>query len=288
MLRASAGLDAPKSSCVPETCVLRARVFSAVVGIGAVLLAVFALDSRGFAVAAALVMVAGAWEWAALLGWRGTARVGYLAWILAGIGGAGWLLTQGRGLPLFVAAALWWVAALVLLARWDPQRPVGRWTLALAGFLGLVPAWAALVWLHLLGPMWLMYLFGLVWVADSAAYFIGRSFGRRRLAPALSPGKTLEGLWGALAVVAAYAGLVAWWLRFGAVDGVYFVLLGLLAAMVSVEGDLVESMLKRRSGAKDSGRLIPGHGGALDRIDSLLAAAPVFVLGLQGLSRPLP
>ena len=267
---------------------LRARVFSAVVGIGAVLLVVFALDSRGFAVAAALVMVAGAWEWAALLGWRGTARVGYLAWILAGIGGAGWLLTQGRGLPLFVAAALWWVAALVLLARWDPQRPVGRWTLALAGFLGLVPAWAALVWLHLLGPMWLLYLFGLVWVADSAAYFIGRSFGRRRLAPALSPGKTLEGLWGALAVVAAYAGLVAWWLRFGAVDGVYFVLLGLLAAMVSVEGDLVESMLKRRSGAKDSGRLIPGHGGALDRIDSLLAAAPVFVLGLQGLSRPLP
>ncbi len=266
---------------------LKTRVVTAVVGIALVLAAIFGLDSRGFAVVAGLAMGAGAWEWAGLLGWLGTARGAYLTGVLGAILAAGWLLAQGWALGLFVVTALWWAAGLVLLARWRPQRPLGRLVLAAAGFLGLVPAWAALVWLHTLGPGWVLYLLGLVWIADTAAYFVGRAAGRRRLAPALSPGKTLEGVWGALVAVGLYAGLAAWWLALGPVDGVYFVLLGLLVAMVSVEGDLMESLAKRQCGVKDSGHWLPGHGGVLDRVDSLLAAAPVFVLGLHGLARPL-
>jgi phosphatidate cytidylyltransferase len=207
--------------------------------------------------------------------------------VLAGEGVAAWLLVQGRGLVVLILAGAWWAAALVWLARWRPQRPASHGALAAAGVLALVPAWAALVWLHTSGPVWVLILLGLVWIADTAAYFTGRALGRRRLAPLLSPGKTLEGVWGGLLAVGLYSGILALLLRLGAVEGVYFVLLGLLAAMVSVEGDLMESLLKRQRGVKDSGQILPGHGGALDRIDSLLAAAPVYALGLHGLSRPL-
>jgi len=267
--------------------VLRQRVVTALVGAVLVLVVVFGLDVRGFAVAVALALLAGAWEWAGLLGWSSVGRAAYLVAVLAGEGAAGWLLAHGMGLAVFVSAALWWAAALAWLARWRPRRPASRAALAVAGVLALVPAWAALVWLQAVGPMWVLILLGLVWIADTAAYFAGRALGHRRLAPLLSPGKTLEGVWGGLAAVGLYSGILALLLRLGLVEGVYFVLLGLLAAMVSVEGDLMESLLKRQCGVKDSGQLLPGHGGILDRIDSLLAAAPVFALGLQGLSRPL-
>jgi phosphatidate cytidylyltransferase len=150
-------------------------------------------------------------------------------------------------------------------------------------------AWIALVRLHALpsgGPVLVLTLLILVWLADSAAYFTGRAFGRHRLAPVVSPGKTVEGLAGAMAGAAALGSALA---GLGVVDsaGVMITIaLCVVVAVLSVAGDLFESFAKRAAGQKDSGHLLPGHGGVLDRIDSLIAAAPVFVLGLLLLWRP--
>jgi phosphatidate cytidylyltransferase len=150
-------------------------------------------------------------------------------------------------------------------------------------------AWIALVRLHAVpsgGPVLVLALLILVWLADSAAYFTGRAFGRHRLAPVVSPGKTVEGLAGAMAGAAAFGAALA---GLGVVDSaglMVTIALCVVVAVLSVAGDLFESFAKRSAGQKDSGHLLPGHGGVLDRIDSLIAAAPVFVLGLLLLWRP--
>lgn len=183
---------------------------------------------------------------------------------------------------LLLADTLLWIGlSLLLFTRRKPlalvreQRP-GTLTL---GLICLVLTWLAVMWLHARpeGPILLLSMLVLVWLADTAAYFAGRAFGKRKLAPMISPGKTLAGLVGALLAAAIW----------GAVLGHYQVLPGLsllvtvavyvLVAIVSVAGDLAESAVKRQAGVKDSGQLLPGHGGVLDRIDSLIAAAPVFV-----------
>jgi phosphatidate cytidylyltransferase len=150
----------------------------------------------------------------------------------------------------------------------------------LMGFLVLIPCWAALNYLRSLhdGIYTLLFLFALIWGADSAAYFVGRKWGKHKLAPQVSPGKSWQGLCGALVCALFIAAIAGWlsetpiqlWWR-GAVIAVVTVLF-------SVMGDLFESMIKRQAGVKDSGQLLPGHGGLLDRIDSLTAAAPIFVL----------
>jgi phosphatidate cytidylyltransferase len=147
------------------------------------------------------------------------------------------------------------------------------------GLLLLVPAWSGLVDLHRVSPWWLMYLFALVWGADTGAYFAGRAFGKHKLAPAVSPGKTIEGMVGGIVLTMTVMVAVGVFrelspLRFAAFAG-----LSLLTVLASVLGDLLESMVKRQAGVKDSGTIFPGHGGALDRIDSLTSAAPVFALG---------
>ena len=152
------------------------------------------------------------------------------------------------------------------------------------GLLLLTAAWQALVSLHQLtdiGPQLTLGLLILIWIADSAAYFTGKAFGRRKLAPVLSPGKTLEGMAGAL-LAAALWGVFMLVMLFSSTSSVIVValLLSLLTAVVSVAGDLFESLVKRRADKKDSGHLLPGHGGIWDRIDSLIASAPVFVAGL--------
>ena len=134
--------------------------------------------------------------------------------------------------------------------------------------------------LHERNPIMLMFLLALIWVADIAAYFIGKRFGKNKLVPELSPGKSHEGLWAALAASLTLAILGAYLFELDKKVWIYFGCLCLLTALISVVGDLYESLLKRKAGVKDSGRILPGHGGILDRIDSLTAAAPGFVLGL--------
>ena len=180
-----------------------------------------------------------------------------------------WLLSFG-----IWVMAMKWVMVFPAQEKWYGRR------LFMMGVVILVAAICAMFSLWQVSPWWLMYVFLLVWCADSGAYFVGRKFGRRKLAPNVSPNKSIEGLIGGLVTASVVA--VAVGLRLGLPAGSLAVFLALSALTVasSVLGDLFESMLKRRAGIKDSGTIFPGHGGVLDRIDSLLSATPVFALGV--------
>ena len=259
---------------------LRARVVTALLLAVAVIGILFWLPP-GVAVLAVMVVVgAGAWEWAGLAGLPAPgARLGYT--VAVGIATAmAWWLTEtvpARIAFLWMAAG-WWLVALGWLVL-APGRGGPR-VAAVAGFVVLVPAAVALgrlVELEPGGQSLLLFLLVLIAAADIGAYFGGRRFGRRKLAPRVSPGKTLEGFVAGLAAAGLAAAGGAWLLGFPALP---WLLLCLLVVLVSVVGDLSESMFKRRAGVKDSGVLLPGHGGILDRLDSLSAAGPVFLLGL--------
>jgi phosphatidate cytidylyltransferase len=259
---------------------LRARVVTALLLAAAVICILFWLPPGVAVLAVMIVVAAGAWEWAGLAGLQATgARVGYT--VAVGIATAlAWGLTEtvpARIAFLWVAAG-WWLVALAWLTV-APGRGGPR-VAALAGFLVLVPAAVALgrlVELQPSGQSLLLFLLVLIAAADVGAYFGGRRFGRRKLAPRVSPGKTLEGFVAGLAAAGLTAAAGAWLLGFPTLP---WLVLCLLVALVSVVGDLSESMFKRRAGVKDSGALLPGHGGILDRLDSLSAAGPVFLLGL--------
>lgn len=266
---------------------LRQRVLTAVVLVPAAVAAILWLPNLGFALATGAVVLAGGWEWSRLAGWTDSVtRVAYLLGLVVVLLAAALLLQAGGLNVLLALGAAWWLLALGLVVRY--QR-TGRGLTpspglrALAGDLILVPAWAALVALHgqeARGPAWVLFLVALVWLADIGAFFVGRRWGRRKLAVRVSPGKSWEGVAGG--VLAALAGAAAAVVLAGEPlhqVPILFVLVVVTVA-ASVLGDLTESLFKREAGLKDSGGLLPGHGGVLDRIDSLLAAAPVFVLGL--------
>jgi len=202
-------------------------------------------------------------------------------------------LPWGHGLPLFgpvsLVGVVWWLFALLWLLRPDFGREASGWSCALklvAGTLSTIPAWCALVLLHYgnsdathvdaNGPRWALFGLVMVWAADSCAYFVGVRFGKRKLVPRISPGKTWAGLWGGVAGALAVGLAGAPLLGVKSEQMPSMAALALLTVTASVIGDLFESLMKRHSGFKDSGTLIPGHGGMLDRIDSLLAALPVL------------
>lgn len=273
---------------------LRARVLTALVLIPPAVAGVLFLATPWFAALLGLIVGLAALEWARLGGlptgvapwllvayqlallWLGDALSAYPGWVLVALGlGAGWWLGVG--------------AALVL--RRAPIRAELRLRpLLLVGAPLLTAlAWLALVRLHAvpgIGPRLVLLLLVLIWVADSAAYFAGRALGRRKLAPVVSPGKTLEGLAGALVGAGAFGLSLAGMDLLAGLGPPAAVALCLGVALLSVSGDLFESYAKRAAGLKDSGALLPGHGGVLDRIDSLIAAAPVFLLGLLLLWSP--
>jgi phosphatidate cytidylyltransferase len=173
---------------------------------------------------------------------------------------------------------VWWFAAFLWTFRYPTAVPaIVRWA---AGVLVIVPLFVALYTLLRLGIEYLVFTLLIVWVADGGAYFVGKSVGRVKLAPAISPGKTWEGVGGGFVLVAALAIAVALWRDISVAVMLPFCL---AVAAISIVGDLTVSMFKRTVGVKDSGTLFPGHGGILDRIDSVAAAAPLFVLGLTTL-----
>lgn len=186
----------------------------------------------------------------------------------------------------WISAAFWVVAAPVwLFAKWRIRNSL---VMAITGWILLVPAWLALTALQT-GPARLFVLLGVVWIADTAAYGCGRLFGHHRLAPRISPGKTWEGVFGACAAVAVYYGVV--WFIFGSPQHTASLLPGaVLFAVVfvmSVQGDLFESWMKRQAGVKDSGTLFPGHGGLLDRVDGLTASMPLAALWVHYFGFPV-
>lgn len=251
-------------------------------------LAVLLLPTPWLAAVLALVLLAGLWEWTAFAGIHDRLpRAAFLtanALLMAALiwGGGPSLFTLKL---LSLVGVLWWVAAVPLwLARpafASADTSANRAMKLMAGTLGIVPAWCALGWLHAegpLGPRWTLYALLVVWIADSGAYFAGSKFGKRKLAPSISPGKTWEGVYGGLAATALLAVLGFPLLGLDWTSLPALLVATLLVAGVSVVGDLFESLMKRHSGVKDSGALFPGHGGLMDRLDSILAALPVFVV----------
>ena len=251
-------------------------------------LAVLFLPTPWLAAAVAAVPLAGRGDWPAGAGLEETpARLAFLtanALLMVA-------LVWGGGPSLFtlkvasLVGVVWWGFVLLWLARprlGAVDSHAARSFKLLAGSLCVVPAWCALGWLHWedpLGPRWTLFALALVWAADSGAYFAGSKFGKRKLAPSISPGKTWEGVFGGLLASLLLAALVLPLLGLAWSSLPALALLTLVTAGISVVGDLFESLMKRHSGVKDSGAIFPGHGGLMDRLDSLLAALPVFVVG---------
>jgi phosphatidate cytidylyltransferase len=259
---------------------LRERVITALILAALVLAVIFWLPHIATMAALALLVIGAAWEWSAFPRFtQHSARAIYVAVVAACVAAAWWFGVEREEMDRLIhAALLWWVFALIWVAI-APAR-VNRTTAAGAGLLVLVPAWLAMTRLHALGPQFLLFLILLVVAADVGAYFAGRAFGRNKLAPRVSPGKTWEGVFGGFVAAAVMAIIGVWWFH---VDAQRFVALCIVVVVASIIGDLTESLFKRHAGLKDSGTLLPGHGGLLDRVDSVTAAAPVFLVGLERL-----
>lgn len=265
---------------------LKWRLITAAVLIPPLVAALYWFPPPALAALVALFIVLGGWEWAALCGLGPGGRLGYVV-LLVVLGGAlvnATLVNPDAGLAVLVFAAAWWLWALVELIHGKQRSLFERRGVRLTGgVLVLVPAWVGVVYLHAGDPMRpaaLLYVLVLVWLADSAAFLAGKTLGRTKLAPSVSPGKTVEGVIGgvvAVVLLAYFCGKIVWQLE--AADLWGWVGLAAVVALVSVVGDLVESKVKRVAGVKDSGRILPGHGGVLDRIDALTSAVPIFALG---------
>lgn len=260
---------------------LKQRIITALILAPIVVAGIFLLPLFEFSLFIGAIIAIGAWEWAGLAGFEGRHRFVYAGLIAL-------LLALSDYLPplaVLLCGALWWLVALVLVVAYPGATNLwsSRGARALIGIFLLVPGWTGLVVLKA-GPdsnYLILLLFFLIWGADIGAYFAGRAFGRRKLAPRVSPGKSWAGFYGGLVSSLIIAALMSLWMGKPAlvsITGVIFLAGCALVVMVSVLGDLAESMFKRHRGIKDSSSLLPGHGGVLDRIDSLLSAGPLFAL----------
>jgi phosphatidate cytidylyltransferase len=268
---------------------LKQRLITALLLLPLVLGAAIYLSSIWLGAVLGVVVLLATGEWARLVQWDKP----YQQWafassvaLLSVLGLWGLLHFSPAAAALASLALIWWVYAFMdLLLHGSHASGLYRWRAGrlIIGVFVFVPAWLASVYLHESDPMRpaaLLFVFTLVWLADSAAYFVGRAWGRTPLAPRISSGKTVEGLLGGLAavvVLAYFCGTMIW--RFSGLTLILWVAWGGVTMFFSVVGDLVESKIKRLAGVKDSGSLLPGHGGLLDRIDSLTAAIPTFTCG---------
>lgn len=278
---------------------LRQRIFTAIFLAAFFLLAVFVLPTPLFSAFIAMIVLISAWEWSNLSGfveiYQRVLYVVFMAGVVLGLAVYLQVLTpeflsaesmsknimNTRYRNVFVVSCVWWALALLWVQSYPTSALLwGRKLLrALMGVVVLIPTWAAFTYVRLQPDgIWLVLtIVGIVAAADIGGYFVGRRFGRRKLALNVSPGKTWEGFFGGVVANVLFA-LVVW--QFMGVSLSWAVALVLPASFVSVLGDLLESMVKRERGIKDSSALLPGHGGVLDRVDSLTAAAPVFALAL--------
>ncbi|KAA6184801.1 phosphatidate cytidylyltransferase [Thiohalocapsa marina] len=280
---------------------LKQRLITAGLLAPVIMLCVVFLPTPVFALALAGVIGVGAWEWGRLVGVPESAgRAAHVLLVVAAMALLWFVVPPAWDIALLALGVLWWLGATATLALTRQIEPARGLQPALipTALVVLVLPWLAMVRLHGLdlppdglaqaqgggragqGPWLVLALMMLVWLADSAAYFAGRRWGRRKLAPMLSPGKTRAGVYAGLLAAALWGALVGGLMGLRPTALAAWVLLCAAVAALSVVGDLYESLLKRRRGLKDTGSLLPGHGGMLDRIDSFTSAAPLFVLGV--------
>lgn len=274
---------------------LKQRVITASILFVLLLAAVFSLPALGWTILVALMIWQGAVEWARLSSMAGRVATFYCAATLLLMLGILWFDAGAAAERVLVHHLFWYFVAVLLwvlvvpawmIAAWRPKNP---WLMGLVGWAVLLPTGLAMIDLRNASPLLLLGAMSVVWVADIAAYFAGKRFGKNKLAPAISPGKTWEGVLGALIVVSIYVLAVGWG---SGLFKSYPVFPGIIIASwwwvgLAVIGDLFESAVKRQAGVKDSGALLPGHGGLLDRIDALTSTLPFAAIALvfQELSR---
>ncbi len=268
---------------------LKQRLLTALILIPLVVWAVLGLSTSVLGLILALFVLLGSWEWARLIGLHSPiVRSAYVAFIAMLLYLSKFLLATSENFIFasLVAAGLWWLIGTVWVFLYRGEtglKPVDTQFGLFVGVIVLIPTWLAMTYIHAFsenGPAMLLFVMVLIWAADSGAYFAGRKFGKHKLAPQVSPGKTIEGVVGGLLAAALFSVIGATSFDLPVLGGISFVLLSVIVVLLSVIGDLFESLFKRRAGVKDSGQLLPGHGGVLDRIDSLTAAAPIFALAL--------
>ncbi len=271
---------------------LKKRVITACFLLPSVVLAVIFLPSPSFAIISGLIFLLAIWEWTYLAGFeskisRTLCLLLFPLVILLLITILQWLGREVLEEGLFLLLVAFWLFALYSLYHYpksllfSESRVIG----VISGCLVLVPAWVLLVALQYSEPKLVLYILALIWMADITAFFVGKRFGRHKLAPSISPGKTWEGVLGALSVSFLIIGLGYSILQPG-MSILSWVILGIISVVFSIVGDLFESSYKRIRNIKDSGTLLPGHGGMLDRIDSLTAAIPMFTIGFMFFNRP--
>ncbi len=265
---------------------LKQRTITALVlaplGVAIVLL----LPTIALAAFTGLTVAIGLWEWTRMAGFASrpmrSAMVAIVSLLLVAI----WAVrSEPLAWYLVAAGVAWWIVAAWWLANFSfgaaPTRENATMKLV-AGLFATLPAWVALILLHAepaRGPAWALLALVLVWGADTAAYFTGKRFGKKKLSPQISPNKTIAGVYGALACGAIVAGIAGWLLDLRGGAWLALIVLALVTVVASIVGDLFESLVKRQAGVKDSGALFPGHGGMFDRLDGVFAALPVFALG---------
>lgn len=267
---------------------LKQRVITALLLLPLALAAIFFLPLQGFLLLLAIILLGGSLEYSRLAGLAGRFSAYLLIFIQAAIFSALFVLRDTWGtyeLPLLAASCVAWLIMFIRLQTYQPRAipdNTYRFLSFMTALVSITAGWFAVCWLRLQadGSWLILLLLLIVWAADTGAYFVGRAFGKKKLAPNISPGKTVAGLMGGLILAPAVALLAAYLMPIGTMEPLRLVLLTVITALISVGGDLMISMHKRMSGHKDSGHLLPGHGGILDRLDSLLAAAPFFALGL--------
>jgi phosphatidate cytidylyltransferase len=280
---------------------LKQRIITALILAPAAVSAIFYLPINYFAGLLMAILTIGAWEWARFMGLVNTIqRLSYAVvttaliaflWFLLPVNETWFVISgvQHEITSMLWLSIFWWGFAALLMFLYPKSNAFwanNKFIIAIFGWLTLVPTWLAFMVLRtnsymideFQGAQLLMYLFMLVWSADVGAYFVGKSIGKTKLMPNVSPGKTVEGFLGGVVCAAILTVIVGISLEWSSDDFITALLVTLLITSISVLGDLTESMFKRQAGVKDSGTILPGHGGILDRIDSLTATAPVFAL----------
>ena len=276
MRAVNGGTDIPEISSELHE-MLKQRVVTAIVALSVLAVVMYVVPVIIARIAIALLMLGAAWEWSGFIfSKENKGRYVYLLFIAILMALIFVALPNAGLVDIILKISLgWWFTALAWMFFFP--TPIAKPVAWICGALVIVPAWLALDILYLQRPELLLFALLIVWVADMGAYFVGKGFGRVKLAPQISPGKTWEGVFGGVSAVMVLAVLGS--LAFE-IEIAVIVPFCLAVAMISIVGDLTVSMFKRHSGVKDSGNLFPGHGGVLDRIDSVTAAAPLFAVAL--------